>query len=164
VNHAHRARRSSAQAGVTLVEILVVIAVVTPVILSATLGMFTAITASGSAESRTELEAALTSYGEALRSVPAYISCATPEQYTAGHAATPEAQADVAAGGVNGVDGVETRVMHVRYWNQATATFDERCTADGGAQQLTLQARRGADTLDGVIVRRNIAAVPTGSP
>ena len=68
------------QRGVSLVEVLVVIAVIIPVILAATLGLLTSARLATSTKTSQELNAAAASFAESLKDV-AYVDCASPSDY-----------------------------------------------------------------------------------
>lgn len=138
------------QAGVTLIEVLVVVAVVVPIILMGAMGLFTAVTASDSTKTRQQLEAGMTSYGESLKDL-AYAPCATPEQINTLYDAWPDRwQPDADSG----VAASSLQVTDITYWDQASATFADTCGTDGGAQRLTIEVGDGDDTLVGTIVKR----------
>jgi Tfp pilus assembly protein PilV len=154
-------RRHRGQTGTSLVEVLVFVFVVVPVVLTGAAGLLTAMRTSEQAEERQQMETALSSYGESLRVMP-YRNCATAAAYSAEHAAwpgrwTPPAT-EVAPGGLS--------VVGVEYWDQATRSFVSTCTADGGAQRLTLQvvpAGNPDGAVTGLVVKRDPAGAPAGT-
>lgn len=147
------AARRSGQGGFSLVEVLVAVALMVPVILSATLGLFTAVASSQLTERTQLLETAIASYGESLRNLPTYPDCGTPAQWN-------DAYDSWADRWTSDDPRTTVRVTGVRYWNQATATYVDTCTVDGGAQQLALTASRDGDDLVGYVVRRDPDARP----
>ncbi len=117
------------QRGVSLVEVLVVIAVIIPVILAATLGLLTSARLATSTKTSQELNAAAASFAESLKDV-AYVDCASPSDYD----------------GATGlweppVDALMTvDLLDVTYWNPATSTYETICPSpDGGAQMITIE-------------------------
>lgn len=159
----HRTTRQRGQAGVTLVEVLVMIGVVVPVILAATYGMFTAVSTGSGAETQSRLEALLSERTEELKS-GSYIACGTPDDYTQSLSAPAPT--------------TSTQVINVRYWSQETASFVDLKSCeksgesdgdgtpggsgvDGGAQQLTVSVTLAGESLVGVIVSRDADSMPS---
>lgn len=138
----------------TLVEILVVVAVIVPVVLAATLGLFTAVTTSEQTGARQEMQLTLSALADGLRTLDPYVACGTAAQYDAA-ARTAPGLADI-----TDATGDVGRVVRVEYWNQGTGTYQAACTTDGGAQRLVLRVTRGDRTVDGEVVKRNPDARP----
>lgn len=130
-------RRS--ESGFTLIEILVVIAVMVPLVLGATAGLFTAIKLSDSSASAEVLGAALQNSTELLGSGADYIDCAGVDDYET----------------MPVTDGVTTSVSSIAYWDQPTATYISSCGTDQGAQQITVEARFGGATSTATFVKRD---------
>lgn len=146
------------QGGFSLVEVLVVAFVAVPVILTGAYGLFTAISASSSTETRQRLEAAMTSYAESLKSLPTYAPCATASDVNTAFGAwpdrwNPDAESGVASAGL--------AVADVDYWDQSTAQFTDSCSTDMGARRLTMVVTdQSGNTLRGTVVTRNPGAHP----
>lgn len=145
------------QGGFSLVEVLVAVGMMVPVILSATLGLFTAMASSQLTERTQLLETAIAGYGESLRNLPTYPDCGTPAQWNAAFDGWADRW-------VPDDSRTSVYVSGVKYWDQASATYVDTCTSDGGAQQLALTATRDGDDLVGYVVRRDPDARPGATP
>lgn len=138
----------------TLVEILVVVTVIVPVVLAATLGLFTAVTTSEQSGTRQQMQLTLSAFADGLRTLDPYVACGTAAQYnTAARTAPGLADITDATGDVGSV-------VRVEYWDQAAGNYLSNCTTDGGAQRLVLRVTRGDRTVDGEVVKRNPDARP----
>lgn len=152
-------RSGRGQAGTTLIEVLVVVAILGPLVASATMGLLATMRMSDSTRTLQELQASAASFSETLKEAP-YVDCAGVSSY-------------------DGADGLWTKppgrsisitLTSVRHWSQADGQFvaaggpDDPCPADQGAQLITVQlTERGARAvLD--VVKRDPAASPAGAP
>jgi type II secretory pathway pseudopilin PulG len=145
------------QAGVTLLETLVVTLIVAPLVLAASAGLFSAVSVSEDTEARTELEAALTSYTEAVKDMP-YVPCGTPEALQTAYDAWPERWVPDPG---SGLPAQAMEVTHVGYWDQARLTFGTTCPGgDGGAQRITLRVADDRGSVVGQLVKRDPDAGP----
>lgn len=142
--------RPRSQSGATLIEVLVVLGVMVPVVLAATLGMLVTVRASSAAKISQELDAAAASYVESLKQT-AYVPCAD----VGGYDSATDLWSPPSGSGISiDIDAVE-------YWNQANAAFESSCPAgDDGAQLITiaLADREGATTLS--VTKRDPAGFP----
>jgi type II secretory pathway pseudopilin PulG len=112
-----------------LVEVLVVIAVIIPVILAATLGLLTSARLATGTKTSQELNAAAASFAESLKDV-AYVDCASITDYD-GATGLWEPPPDSA---------VVIDVLDVEYWDPATDDYATSCASpDGGAQMITIE-------------------------
>lgn len=150
-------RRARGQSGATLVEVLMMLVVAVPLVLTASLGMFSAAGTSSATLTRQHLEAALTSYGESLRVMPVLEPCTTAaalEQQWSNW--TGRWQPDA----VPGAGTPELSVVEVTHWNASTAAFDDACAGDGeaaAAQRVVVRVALGEQSLTGTIVRRDLS-------
>lgn len=146
----HRVGRPRGQDGASLVEVLVVIAVLIPIVLAATLGLLTTARLATSTKVSQELNAAAASLAESLKEV-AYVACAEPGDYD-GVAGLWEPPAD---------SSISIDVQTVEYWDQSSADYVSSCPpGDDGAQLITVELT----DLDGdtqlSVVKRDPAASP----
>ena len=126
---APRARRCRGEEGVSLVEVLVVVAVLVPVVLAATLGLLTSARLATNTKVSQELNAAAASFSESLKQV-AYVDCAVPGDYDG-----------VVGLWVPPADSFITiEIQTVEYWDQASVDYGSSCpAADQGAQRSTFE-------------------------
>ena len=125
----NRALRCRGQGGVSLIEVLVVLAVLIPVVLAATLGLLTSARLATSTKVSQELNAAAASFGESLKEV-AYVDCAVPSDYD-GAAGLWEPPAD---------SSITIQIQTVEYWEQSSVDYASSCPeADQGAQRITFE-------------------------
>lgn len=148
------------QSGVSLIEVLVATAVMAPLVLGASTGLFTAVTASTNSRDRQQLEAALGSYGDAVKAMP-YVACGTPTSYRSAYAAWPQRWVPDPGSGLTSAD---LSFVTVEYWNQSSASFTGTCGSDGGAQRITVTVAKGGESLTGAVVKRDPDAMPAVSP
>lgn len=149
-----RARRRG-QAGTSLIEVLVALAVAVPVTLAGAAGLLTAVETSAVDERRQLLEVELTTATEQLKALP-YVACGDADDYGAALASVLGDDADLGdppGGGSIVVDDVE-------YWDRARVRFDDRCIADAGAQRVTVTADDGERSRVARIVLRDPSASP----
>ena len=125
----NRALRCRGESGVSLIEVLVVIAVLIPVVLAATLGLLTSARLATNTKVSQELNAAAASFGESLKEV-AYVDCAVPGDYD-GAAGLWEPPAD---------SFITIQIETVEYWEQSSVDYVSSCpAADQGAQRITFE-------------------------
>lgn len=167
------------QAGVSLLEVLLGIAIAVPLTLSSVLGMLLAIRTSDAVETQQRMELALSSAAEDLKALP-YVTCGTAEDYAELHAKWSESATDVddpaakveltsakpatatkSATAMTKSPGAvalpAVNVSSVRFW-QGGSDFSERCDSDRGAQQLVLSVQSKGRTLTATVVVRDPAA------
>ncbi len=112
-------------------------------------GLLTLVRTDDDTAQRQRVEHALNNYAEGLRSID-YRDCtvapdnASPANYAADHAAGP----------LNWTPppGMEVEITKVRHWDPSGRQFVDSCAADGGAQELTVEARWRGRTATGQIV------------
>lgn len=146
----NRASPCRGESGASLIEVLVVIAVLIPVVLAATLGLLTSARLATNTKVSQELNAAAASFGESLKEV-AYVDCAIPSDFD-GAAGLWEPPAD---------SSITIAIQTVEYWEQSSVDYVSGCSStDEGAQRITFEL---AD-LDGdtrlTVVKRD----PDGHP
>ena len=149
--------------GVSLLEVLVAIAVLSTALIAAMSGLFTSVKSSGANADRQQRSAAVSSYGESLKGL-AYVPCsdATCARYTRYYNAWPQRWTP-ATGPTAPPDAASMvlAVTRVQYWNSSTLTFDAACpTVDGGAQRLTISVTWRGATATSTLVKRNPTAAP----
>lgn len=158
---APRARyRHRGQSGVSLVEVLVVLGVITPLVLAASSGLFTTVNVSAQSQFRQELEAGFTSATASLAAMP-YVPCASAQELTDAYDAwpgrwTPDPGSDL--------QEAELSVVAVEYWDQPAVTFGGACSPDGGAQLLQVELVDPRGTVSGTMVKRDPDARPGVMP
>ena len=148
--------RHRGASGFSLLEVLIVVAVVLPLVIAAAQGLLVTARSSATNEERQRLETALTSYAEALKLV-GYIDCADAAGYNAAYPSDPN-QWEPPAG-----SGIQLEVVgDVRTWDPDTEEFGTGpCTApDRGVQQLELEVSRNGMTVSGWTTKRNPGARP----
>ena len=124
-----RALRCRGESGVSLIEVLVVLAVLIPVVLAATLGLLTSARLAASTKVSQELNAAAASFAESLKEA-AYVDCAVPGDYD-GAAGLWEPPAD---------SSITIEIRTVEYWEQSSVDYGSSCPgADQGAQRITFE-------------------------
>jgi len=149
--------------GVSLLEVLVAIAVLSTALIAAMSGLFTSVKTSGANADRQVRSAALSSFGESLKGL-AYVRCAEPTGggYTADYRAWPQRWTP-ATGGSAPPDAASMvlEVTKVQYWDHATLSFVPACaSADAGAQRLTISVSWRDATMTSTLVKRDPAAAP----
>ncbi len=137
------------QRGVSLVEVLVVIAVIVPVILAATLGLLTSARLATNTKTSQELNAAGASFAESLKNV-AYVDCASTTDYD-GTTGLWEPPPD---------SDIVIDILAVEYWDQASADYASTCTSDAGGQLITIELTVLEGEAQISVVKRDPAAVP----
>lgn len=150
-------RRARGQSGATLVEVLMMLVVAVPLVLTASLGMFSAVGTSSATRTRQHLEATLTSYGESLRVMPAFAPCATAADVEDDWESWADRWRPEPVGGAG---TPSLRVVEVTHWDPTAAAFSPACIpgqdATAGAQRIVLEARIGEQTLTATIVKRDL--------
>jgi len=130
-----RGRRGE-QAGFTLVEVLIALALAGVVVLGLASGLFTLIRTSNDTLQRQQIQVALGNFGESLKAAP-YRACDDP----AGNATAAAYQSAYDAWGVRWVPrpGMGASIVKVEYWDPEARVFEPACDGpDAGAQRLTL--------------------------
>lgn len=107
-------------AGFTLVEMLLAVAILGIGVLTVVSGMATSIKVSDMGRRNAEAQGLIRAYAEAV-AADAYAGCAT----------------SYPAGGFTSPSGWST-TMTVTYWKASTNTFDPTCGTDSGLQRVTL--------------------------
>ena len=159
--HAGPIARVRGQSGVSLLESLIAIVLVSTVILALAAGFLAMMGATAASSSRQRTDAALTSFTESLKTVP-YTPCTAgtsqpgASAYQAVYAAwagrwSPPADAAVS----------DLSITKVEYWNPAAGTpprvgaFQATCPAsDSGAQRLTVSVTVNGSSDTGQVVVR----------
>lgn len=150
---AHRGRgvapqRERAEAGETLIEVLVSIVLLGTVVAAVLGGLFTLVTVSDSNNQRTQVGVGVQGFAEALKQPVAdleYIPCGTPTDYTTKLGTSADA---VLATGEN-----YTYTLLVEYW-RGGSTFNSTCTLtaattttnatdDASLQRITITVKNG---------------------
>jgi type II secretory pathway pseudopilin PulG len=149
----HHDRR--ADAGETLVELLITILILGTSVLGILAAVGTAVGASTLDRRQVQAQAVLRSWGESVATVSdaAYGTCLGPS----GVAAATPAPSPLPAGFTASVAGVS-------YWDAATSSFVPGCTTDRGLRRVTLRLEANSmlypgftETLD-VVVRKPCTA------
>lgn len=149
--------------GVSLLEVLVAIAVLSTALIAAMSGLFTTVRTSGANADRQARSAALSSYGESLKGL-AYTPCAdaTGAAYTSAYDTWTQRWTP-ATGGSAPPDAAALvlRVTKVEFWDRTSLSFLPTCPAtDGGAQRLTISVTWRGATMTSTLAKRNPTAVP----
>lgn len=146
------------QCGASLIEMIIVIAVVSSVVLFIAGALLTLVKSSRSTEVTTQLESAITSYSEYLDNAGYSGDCDSPGDFaTVSPVFEPGVRAVLGAWEVPYRIGVS--VTEVEYWDRDSEVYTTSCP-DDGARRLTVSA-----TLDGVtrtaeVVQRDPARKP----
>ena len=122
-----------------------------PLILAAAMGLLIGIRASADAEITQRLGVAATTATENVTAMP-YLPCGTVEEY---QSAYREWLADRAPRIIEEHRAPEPRFLEVTYWDEASASYADRCSADGGAQRFTLSVTIDGRSTEANIVTRN---------
>ncbi|MEX0768960.1 MAG: type II secretion system protein [Microthrixaceae bacterium] len=119
------------QAGATLVEVLIAIALVGILVLALASGMLTLIKTSTETTKQQQVELALGSFTESLKSGP-YTKCAV---------LVPGSPYPGTARWVPPQPGMNASLIKIEYWNPISKSFDQTCpgSVDKGTQRLTIQ-------------------------
>ena len=155
-------QRRRGQAGATLVEILMMLVVTVPLVLTASLGMFTAVGSSATTTTRQHLEATLSSYSESLRVMPAAEPCASAAELEAHWSSWSDRWQPESVGDAGAPD---LRILEVTHWDGSTASFSADCVApedpEGSsahdAQRIVVEVRLGDQALTGTVVKRALS-------
>lgn len=151
-------RRGRSEAGISLIETLVAVAVLSLSIGGVTAGLLTSIRTSGTNASRSVASTALLAVTEDLKTAP-YTPCATVSGLT------------TAWGGAHELDdgrSYTVNIVSVKYWRrgvtpgafEAGTCTTSGATRDGGAQLIALRVTAGGVTAAGTVVVRDPAAKP----
>jgi prepilin-type N-terminal cleavage/methylation domain-containing protein len=155
--NARRALARRDQAGVTLVEVLIAMAVMVPLTLSSAMGLMTAMRSSDQAEQQQELNVALTNATESIRNLP-YVPCASTEdlQRLYRDSGGPSAAEPMRVGAQLSPPSIDA----VAYWDPDSRSYVDRCDVDGGAQRVTVTViSRRLGTATGSIVTTDSTTV-----
>ncbi len=130
MTRAARSRRPGTEAGFTLVEVLVAVAILGIGVVSVVGAMMTSVTVGDLSRRQADGQTAVRAWAEALAGDP-YTACAS--SYPATGFAVPSGW---------------TGSMTVSYWSAASTSFVATCGTDSGLQRLTLTltADDGRDT------------------
>lgn len=132
-------------------EVLVATAVMVPLILAASMGLVTGLRASADAERVQRLQVALTTATEDLKVMP-YLPCGTAKEYQELYRTWSEQlEPDVIEEHRNPVPVIDS----VAYWDEASASYVDRCEVDGGTQQFRLVVIIDGRNAEGTIVTRD---------
>lgn len=135
-----------AQAGFSLMEILVTIMLVSVAVVALALGFLTLVRTNRSTYEQQQVDHAATNYAESLKASQ-YEPCAPA-------AAEPDYSSGTDLWAPSG--GVQVQVIDVEYWNSSSRTFQPQCPgSDAGAQRLTIRAQWGDHDRQAQIVKRN---------
>ena len=122
------------EAGFTLIEVLIALTILMIAVVAIVLTMGASIVASDVHRKLVTEDAIVRSYAEGL-SATAYVDCATPStaQYSA---------ASLLPALAGPWSSYTASITQIRYWNgDNPATYASSCTADKGAQVITVEAR-----------------------
>lgn len=149
---AHRLRpRAGGQAGVSLIEVLVGVAIMVPLTLASLSGMMVQARVSTEAERTQRLEVDLSASAEDLRAMT-YLPCADADEYQKAFEVWREPiEARVAV-----QNAPETaKITRVDHWNAAKSAYVSDCTSDDGAQRLSIEivGSDGSSTTGSVVKR-----------
>lgn len=124
-----KSRRS--QTGATLVEVLIALALVGILVLALASGMLTLIKTSTETTKRQQVELALGSFTESLKSGP-YTKCAV---------LVPGSQYPNTTAWVPPQSSMTASLVKIEYWDKSSRSFVAACPASGdqGTQRLTVQ-------------------------
>ncbi len=155
------ARRSACrgQAGVSLIEVLVGIAVMVPLTLASLSGMMVQIRVSADAEQTQQLEVDLSAAAEDLRAMT-YLPCGGADEYQKAYEVWKEPLAAKVAE-VNAP--AEVRIARVEHWNAQKSAYLSECAGDDGAQRLTIEVVGSRQDATGTVVKRNSDVRKAGS-
>jgi Tfp pilus assembly protein PilV len=137
-----RRQRSRSEAGFSLVEILVCVVLMSTVILALASGMLTLVRTTGSTSERQQIQLALGSFTESLKTTPPYVICRDAAEYEADYAAAADSwKPDPAR-------NIDLEVTGVEYWdrnataasNTVAGAFAVNCPpGENGPQRLTVK-------------------------
>ncbi|UDY34035.1 hypothetical protein [Dermatobacter hominis] len=139
---------------------LVGIVVMVPLTLASVTGLLLGMRVSTGNEVAQQLEVALTTAGEDLKSVP-YLSCGTPEEYQELLDGWDDVLSVELVSSSRPLD--TTTVDAVEYWDSSSGRFRTKCNADDGAQRLTITVRGRDGSTTGTTVKRNAAVREPGA-
>ena len=141
-------------------EVLVGIAVMVPLTLASVTGLLLGMKVSSGNQVGQQLEVALTTAGEDLKSVP-YLICGTSEEYQELLDAWDDALSVELVG--RRQPSITTTVAAVEYWDSSSGRFRTKCNGDDGAQRLTITVSARDSSTSGTPVKRNAAAREPGA-
>ncbi len=128
-----------------------------PLILASALGLITGMRASATAEINQRLNVALTTATENVKAMP-YLPCGTAEEYQKAYAEWLGEREPLI---VEEHRSPAPRFVEVQYWDEASASYIEKCPSDGGAQRFTLAVAIDGRRAEGNIVTRGTDAAET---
>ena len=121
-----------------------------PLILAAAVGLMTGMRASANAELTQRIGVELTTATENVKAVT-YLPCGSPKEYQTEYDRflVDHPSRIVEDPGTSG-----PRIVDVRYWDEASASYVPSCSEDGGAQRVTLSVGIDGRTAQADIVTR----------
>jgi prepilin-type N-terminal cleavage/methylation domain-containing protein len=138
--------RRDGQAGFTLLEVVISVALVSLVVLGLATGFITLVRTNGSTYRQQQVDHAATNFAESLKAVQ-YQPC-VPAGADPDYGAAPDLWAPS--------DDLQVEVVDVEYWDPAEGDFDDTCVgADAGAQRVTVRAEWRDRERQAQIVKRN---------
>jgi len=143
-------RASRGQRGAGLLEVLIASALMAPLILAAAVGLMTGMRASANAELTQRIGVELTTATENVKAM-AYLPCGSPEEYRSTY---DRFVADHPSRIVEDPGTSGARIVEVRYWDEASASYVATCSEDGGAQRVTVAVAVDGRTSQADIVTR----------
>lgn len=138
----------------SLVEVLVGIAVMVPLTLTAMTGMLIAVETSSSTEVRQELEVGLATATEDLKTLP-YLQCGSVEEYQKLYQSWSE---PLAAAVRAEEQPAPPAITSVEYWNRGKDAYTDSCGGDDGAQRIVVTVSNGQEQVTGSVVKRDESA------
>lgn len=131
-----RSRLHTGQAGYTLIEVIIAIALAGMVILSLAAGMLTIVRTNALNSDRQRVDAAMTSFSESVRGAE-YLPCGNAANYNDAYFDLLE---EVPPPVWAPPDGLGIEIDRVEYWDRDQDDFVASCPgSDAGAQRLTLE-------------------------
>lgn len=134
------------QAGLTLIEIIISVALVSMVVLGLATGFLTLIRTNSATYRQQQVDHAATNYAESLKAVqyePCVPAGADPDYGAAPDLWTPS-------------DDLQVEVVDVEFWDPGTSDYVDDCTgADAGTQRVTVRAEWRDRERQAQIVKRN---------
>lgn len=138
-------RIGAGQAGFSLIEVVIAVALVSLSVLSLAMGFLTLMRANAATAAQQEADHAAANFSESLKAA-GYQPCAP--------GSTPDYDADAALW--SPPSGVQVRVVHVEYWSPASRAYVDSCpSGDTGTQRVTVRAEFRDRERTAQIVKRN---------
>lgn len=139
------------QAGVSLLEVLVGIAVMVPLTLASVMGLQLEMKTSASTQRRQQLEVALTTATEDLKTLP-YLPCGTPADYQKVYGSWSQSLGPQLR---EEERPPEPTIVSVDYWHHGKQAFTNSCSGDDGAQRLVVKVAADDIQATGSVVKRD---------